>query len=159
MLAEHKRGEQHDGDRLEGPQQDRHAGGDRGQPDQAERVRDPGVEDAERGEPAHRRCPGERLAADQGDDEQEDAAGGQLHRKQGEGCDVVDDLLGRDGAGPPAGRCGDQGGDRGRPVGARGRSASGMAELRWKKWAGLNVGAAGRRQRRQFAASSPSQQS
>ena len=79
----------------------------------------PGVEDAEGGEPAHGRRPGERLTADQGDDEQEDAAGDQLHREKGQGCDVVDDLLGHDGADAPAGGRGDQGRDRGRAPWAR----------------------------------------
>ena len=47
--------------------------------------------------------------------------GGQLHRKESEGYDVVDDLLGGDGAEAPATGRGDQGGDRSR----RGVGASG----------------------------------
>ena len=112
VFAEHERGEQHDDDRFEGPHQDRHAGGDRRQPDQAQRVGDARVEDAEGGEPAHGRRPGERLTANKGDDEQEDAAGDQLHGEKGEGRDVVDDLFGDDGAGAPACGGGDQGRDR-----------------------------------------------
>ena len=108
----------------------------------------PGLRTPEGGEPAERRRPGERLTADQGDDEQQDAAGGQLHREQGEGCDVVDDLLGDDGAGAPAGGRGDQGCDRGGAVGARpGEVCVYMVMLRWRrKWAGLSAGAAVRRQ-------------
>ena len=65
---------------------------------------------------ASRRTGGVQISGsppDEGDDEKEGAADGQLHRQKGQGCDVVDDLLGDDGADAPAAGRGDQGGDRG----------------------------------------------
>jgi hypothetical protein len=51
-FAKDQCGQQQDGDRLQGPEQDRHAGSDGRQPEQTERVGDTGVEDPEGGESA-----------------------------------------------------------------------------------------------------------
>ena len=56
-FVQHQGRQQQDGDRFEGPEQDRQAGGDGGQADEAQGVGDAWVEDAERCEPAHRRRP------------------------------------------------------------------------------------------------------
>jgi hypothetical protein len=71
------------------------------------------VEHAQCREPAHRGGPGDRVSPQPGEQEQQCAAGGQLPREQGEGRDVVDDLLGGDGAESPAGGSGGQVGGRG----------------------------------------------
>jgi hypothetical protein len=80
VLAQDEGGHDQDENRLDGPDQHRHAGGDRGQADQAQGVGRSGVEDAECGQLADWRGDRDRLSPDCGDDEQQNAAGRELDR-------------------------------------------------------------------------------